>query len=608
MLYQDPNLRSSVRALLYYFGQSHETSPGEFASSISDWQKNLALIQQYHGSSEIVFSDALVDLYPGLMTQLEAEMANFQEQPTITILTPLFTASDQVIESTLRSVEQQFYKKRRLCLLTERSTGAVVRESARRVFGESMLVDVREGDDLCRNLAPMLNEALNECEDKFVGFLSAGDRLTRTALFEVVRFINRQPEADTIYSDEEQNAGEGLARRFFKPGWSPDLFCSLNYLQNFLCCRTEAVRSVGGFHGRMESDIKYGLLLRMVEHTRRIHHLPQVLYHEQLPKPVLPGCPANLSFKFHKQSLSDYLKRVNIEAEVSDGLFPGSFRVRRKIRNEPKVSIIIPTRDSVDLLRQCLESIETLSSYRNYEIIVVDNGSTDTETLNYLNHLDHRVLQYPDAFNFSAINNMAARVATGEHLLFLNDDTCVINADWIEAMLEHSQRAEVGAVGAKLLYPDGSVQHGGVAFGPDGRALHLNRYAAPSTHGYTGLASVIRNLNAVTGACLMTRAELFQEVGGFEEKLPVHYNDIDLCLKMRARGLLVVYTPFAQLVHFEGVRTTLPELVEIDLSDSGRKRQVRLRVPEGHRHEVERFYSRWQQFIIHDDYYAAPEL
>ena len=203
---------------------------------------------------------------------------------------------------------------------------------------------------------------------------------------------------------------------------------------------------------------------------------------------------------------------------------------------------------------------------------------------------------------------MAARVATGEHLLFLNDDTCVITADWIEAMLEHSQRPEVGAVGAKLLYPDGSLQHGGVAFGPDGRALHLNRYAAPSTHGYTGLASVIRNLNSVTGACLMTRAELFQEVGGFEERLPVHYNDIDLCLKMRARGLLVVYTPFAQLVHFEGVRTTLPELVEIDLSDSGRKRLIRLRVPEGHRHEVERFYSRWQQFITHDDYYAAPEL
>jgi len=608
VLLKDRNLRSSVRTLLHHFGQSQEVSHREFASSISDWKRNLALIQMYHDSSGTVFSESLVELYPGLVTPMTEEMSRFQEQPAITILTPIFSAKPQLIERTLRSVEQQFYRNLKLCLLTEPSASAQVKESAIAVFGERERVEVIVADDLSHNLSAVLNEALDQCESEFVGFLSAGDRLTRDALFEVVQLINRQPDADLIYSDEEQRSGVHFSRSFNKPGWSPDLFSSINYLQNFLCCRTEAVRRAGCFRGRIESDIKYDLLLRIIEQTQRIHHIPLVLYHEHLPKESLPSQAAQFVFEFQKHALEHHLKRTGIEAEVCDGIFKGSFRVRRRVLSNPKVSIIIPTKDSVQLLRQCIESVETRSAYRNFEIIVVDNASADAETLAYLAALPYQVLRYPGPFNFSAINNQAARTANGSHLLFLNDDTQVIAPDWLEALLEHSQREEVGVVGAKLLYPNGTIQHAGMGLDPRRIALHLNRFRGPWEHGPLGLADVVRNVNAVTGACLMTRASLFNEVGGFNESLPVHYNDVDLCLQMRDRGYLAVYTPFALLYHHEGVRTQMAEIVEIEGSESGRKFTCQVEVPPGHAAEVGLFYSRWRTFIENDEYYVADEL
>jgi GT2 family glycosyltransferase len=608
LIFKDRNLRSSVKALLYHLSTLNESSPRQFALNIAAWGRHLSVVQSYYRFPETTSNESVVEWYPELSDRIADEIANFQHQPKFTILIPVSAATLSKLERTLRSVQEQFYSNLELCIVTQPESVDQVVSLSSKILGADGLVKVMSGEHAGDNLASSLDRAVQECPGNFVGFLSAGDRLPRNALFEVVRLINQHPDADIVYTDEELKAGDYYARAFHKPAWSPDLFLSFDYLRNFLCCRTEAIRAAGVLRGSTEDDIKYDLLLRMIRRTQRIHHIALILYHEQVGKLVSPPLLSAQSSELYVGALQDHLKRSQIDGTVSEGCFPGSFRVRRNLLGDPRVSIIIPTRDKVDLLERCLESIASTTSYRNYEIIVVDNASSDSRTLAYLERLPHRVIRYPGPFNFSQLNNLAAREAGGNHLLFLNNDTEVIASGWLEAMLEHSQRPEVGAVGAKLLYPDGTIQHAGMGLKPSHIALHLHRFRGPNEHGYHGLADVIRNLNAVTGACLMTKASLFNEVGGFDETLPLTYNDVDLCLKLRARGYLTVYTPFALLYHHEGISTNAGEIIEIEVSEENRPRHYRIAVPEGQGEQVKRFYAHWKDFIESDRYYVLEEL
>jgi GT2 family glycosyltransferase len=246
------------------------------------------------------------------------------------------------------------------------------------------------------------------------------------------------------------------------------------------------------------------------------------------------------------------MKRRRLAGDVLDGLgAPYRYRVKRAILGQPVISIIIPSRDNRQLLERCIRSLEDRTAYRRFEILVVDNGSKDPRTVEYLRDLPHRVLSYEGQFDFARMNNLAVTGARGDHLLFLNDDTEVFASGWLEAMLEHSQRPEVGAVGARLLFPDGTIQHAGVIVGIQGRAGHAF-WGFPGSHpGYYDSARVVRNFSAVTAACLMTRKAVFEEVNGFDEAFNVSYNDVDLCLRLRERGYLVVYTPYATLYHHQ---------------------------------------------------------
>jgi len=281
----------------------------------------------------------------------------------------------------------------------------------------------------------------------------------------------------------------------------------------------------------------------------------------------------------------------------------GSVRIQRQIKPDSKISIIIPTRDQIDLLKRCIESIEQKSTFHNYEIIIVDNGSIEPATLDYFAEKPFQVLRDDAEFNFSRLNNLGARNANGNHLLFLNNDTEVISPAWLEAMLEHSQRAQVGAVGAKLLYPNGLIQHAGIVLGGPNLSEHINLFSEIYSHGDYGLADVVRNFSAVTGACLMMRADVFREIGGFDEQLAVTYNDVDLCLKARDHNYLVVYTPYAVLYHREGVSVLSQddsESVSIELNAPGRTTIHRLQVPKGQARQIELFYSRWKSRIEND--------
>ncbi len=257
-------------------------------------------------------------------------------------------------------------------------------------------------------------------------------------------------------------------------------------------------------------------------------------------------------------ALSDALERRGLEGSVEDGRLPGRYRVRLKIQGEPKVSILIPTRDNVAFLRRCLESVERLTTYRNYELLIIDNNSRYRETLEYFDSIPHRVIPFREPFNYSRINNFAVSHAGGEYVLLLNDDTEVISGGWLEAMLEHAQRPEVGIVGARLLYPDGRIQHAGVILGvgspwEPGVAMHSHHFYSSDSPGYAGALFTTTNYSAVTAACMLIRKSLFDETGGLPEHLPVQFNDVDLCLRIRERGYYIVYTPYAELYHHESV-------------------------------------------------------
>jgi GT2 family glycosyltransferase len=381
--------------------------------------------------------------------------------------------------------------------------------------------------------------ALAQARGDLVVPLAAGDELAPRAVAALARRA-ADTGADVVYADEDRIEATGArAAPRFKPDWSPELLLGLDYLGAPVAYRAELVRAAGPWRD------PWDLALRATERAAHVVHLPRVLVHRAETPPR--------DAEAERLALADAVHRRGLNATVEDGAAPGTWRVRRAIRGEPFVSMIVPTRDKVHLLRTTIESVEGQSTWRRFEFLVVDNGSVEPETIRYLEELRgrHRVIRHDAAFNWAAMNNLAAREARGDYLLFLNNDVDVIAPGWLEAMLEHAQQPDVGAVGAKLLYPDGRVQHAGVVLGIGGVAGHAFKLLGGDEPGYLGLASVTREVGAVTGACMMSSRAAFEVVGGFDERFRVAFNDVDYCIRLRERGLRVVYTPHALLHHHE---------------------------------------------------------
>ena len=473
---------------------------------------------------------------------MRREARRFSYRPGISLVLLVDDPARSSLRGVVNSVRRQLYANWQLCIAFP--------GSAEEAYDE---IGLHPSEAKRVRIATVKPEAGSEARDaalalatgEFVVFLNQDHELKPNALFEVVRFLNGQRDVDYVYTDEDRRAGDrGLGEPFFKPDWSPDLLLSTNYVGQLSMYRREVLHQVGGVRKIFEGAEDYDLALRVTEVTDRIGHVTMPLC--TVDGRADDGKRKQLD-RTAKQALTAALERRGYEGEVLDGAYPGYYRAKYAIAGEPLVSIIIPTRDKVDLLRQCIDSIERRSAYRKFELIVVDNDSREPATLRYLDSLRARVLRYPSEFNFSKIVNFAAGEAEGAFLLFLNNDTEVISGEWIEAMLEHAQRPEVAAVGARLLFPDGSPQHEGIIVGP-GRGLAENAVRG----GYFGLDRCIHNTSAVTGACMMTRREMFWELGGFEERLQVAYSDVDFCLRAREKGYVVVYTPYATLYHDEG--------------------------------------------------------
>lgn len=503
------------------------------------------------------------------LDRMRAALASFHYLPTISILLPVYNSEVRWLDQAIQSVRTQVYPHWEICAVNDASSDSSVANLLYACAASDSRIRIRQLTTH-RGIAGASAAALEMATGDFVGLLDHDDELSPDALWKITHRLNQTPELDLLYSDEDKLTLEGDRNEpFFKPDWSPELLLSMNYIGHFAVFRRSILAAINGFRAGYDGAQDHDLLLRFTEVTTRVGHIPQILYHWR----AVPTSSASLTTakeyasESGRRAIQDAIQRRGKRATVESVSFC-RYRVRYEIQDCPLVTIIIPTKDQCQLLRQAIISVERKTSYSSYEVIVVDNNSTDPKMLDYLDHLAKRytVLRYAKPFNFSAINNFAVTHAAGEYIVFLNDDVEVITADWLTAMLEQAQDREIGAVGAKLLYPDGRIQHAGVVIGIFGEAGHAFRNLPDRHTSYFGMADFVRNCSAVTAACMMVSRKVFDQVGGFDEQLAVVYNDVDLCLKIRELGYRIVYTPYALLRHYESAsRGRLRPLAEEDL-------------------------------------------
>jgi GT2 family glycosyltransferase len=490
----------------------------------------------------------------------ESDLAKFREEgrafsyrPCVSIITPVFNTPRQWLEECAQSVLDQVYEQWELILIDDNSDDPDLLKFLPELTARDERI-VLTKNERRGGISGASNRGLELANGEWIAFLDHDDLLEPDAIFQHVKWLQTRRDADLIYSDEDKLTEEGLDSPIFKPDWSPDYFLSCNYICHFTLIRAAVLKEVGGFRSEFDGAQDYDLFLRVTERTSRIDHIPQVLYHWRRS----PGSTADNirrkpgSLETGRLALEGHLERQAVRGHVTVDWRTHAYWIKRDLVEAKPISIIIPVRDRVELLARCVESITRETTYAPYEIVIVDNDSRNDETRAYLSTTKHRVLNYSGPFNYSAINNFAVEQTTAPWLLFLNNDTEVIDGDWLTTMAEHIQRPEVGAIGPRLLYPDDTVQHGGIVVGVGGIAEHAFRGFPAEAPGVCRQLQVTRNYSAVTGACLLTRRDVFNKVHGFdEEQLPVTFSDVDLCLKIRRAGYLVVYTPFARLYHHE---------------------------------------------------------
>jgi GT2 family glycosyltransferase len=488
------------------------------------------------------------------------EIAQWQIKPKFSIIMPVYNVEAKWLTQAIESVRNQIYPHWELCIADDASPQPQI---------HSILNHYSQLDSRIKvvfrtengHISAASNSALELATGDYIALLDHDDELTIDALFENAKLINQHPEADFIYSDEDKINTQG--KRFspcFKPDWSPEYFYSCMYTCHLGVYRTSTIHEIGGFRSEYNGSQDYDLVLRVVEKTKNIYHIPKILYHwRSISASAASSSQAKpWAYIAGRKALESMLERSPYPGRVEETANPGIYRVRRNIIGHPLVSIIIPSAGTTTktpsgnlcLLENCIRSIQQLSTYRNFEIIVVDGYDIPKATLEKIVALNVQLVRCAEPFNFSMRINKGAAEAKGQYLLSLNDDTEVITPDWLESMLELAQQPEIGAVGAKLLFPDGKIQHVGIII-IEGNPCHAFYGFDSEQSGYFCSNIVNRNYLAVTAACLMIRQEVFQQLGGLDEGFPLNYNDVDLCLKAHQAGYRNVVTPYAQLIHYE---------------------------------------------------------
>jgi O-antigen biosynthesis protein len=486
--------------------------------------------------------------------------------PRFSILTPVFETPADVLAAMLDSVRRQRCGDWELCLVDDRSgephVAAMLEQAERR--DPRVRVHSREANG---GIVVASNDALAMAQGEFVVLLDHDDELHPNALAQVAAAIDEAPEADYVYTDEDKidRAGNHSAP-FFKPDWSPERMRTQMYTCHLSVLRRSLVEEVGGFDPEYEGSQDWDLVLKVTERARRVLHVPRVLYHWRTLETSAAGGGEEAkpwAFEAGTRAVQAHCERIGLPAKAErDEEFPGVYHLRPRLQRQPAVSIVVPTAgqsrevryEDVVLVTHCVRSIVQTSSYENYEVVCVVDDSTEPAVLDELRAIAGdrlSLVRYDEPFNFSAKVNRGAVRSEGEHLLLLNDDMEVLTPDWIERLVMYSGLADVGAVGARLLWEDGRLQHAGVLFENGGYPGHIYRGFSRQFNGYSNNVLVAQNYLAVTGACMMTSREAFEDVGGFATTFPLNYNDMDYCLKLWASGRRVVYDPDTVLYHFE---------------------------------------------------------
>jgi GT2 family glycosyltransferase len=493
---------------------------------------------------------------------IRAHIVRLANQPLISVVMPVYDAAEPILREAINSVRRQLYRNWELCICDDASPSPhVPRVLAKLAAADSRIKWVRR--EANGHISAASNTALTLTEGEFVALMDHDDVLAEQALYEMAVELDAHPDADLVYSDEDGLSADGVRRSpYFKTDWNPELMLGQNMINHLALYRRSLVESVGGFRVGFEGSQDYDLALRVIARTTRdkIRHVPAVLYHWREG-----GATASYSTTQLGQCLaaalnarSEHLTARGEAAEIEPSpLAPEWARVRRPIPTPaPLVSLIVPTRDRHDLLGPCMDGLLRRTTYPALEVILIDHENVEPESLALIDRFrgDPRVqvLRYEGPFNYSDMNNRAAAQARGELIGLVNNDVDVITPDWLSEMVSLAVKPEYGAIGAKLLYPDGRVQHAGTLLGVGGLAHHVGVRASRDEAGYFGRLALTTNVSAVTAACLVVRKEVFDEVGGLNAiDLPVNFNDVDFCLKVAARGYLNVFTPFAQLYHHE---------------------------------------------------------
>lgn len=534
--------------------------------------------------------------------ELEAQRTEvFPRSIKFSIVVPLYNTPEKFLHEMIRSVIDQTYADWELCMAdgSDEAHGNV-----ERICRQYMRKDLRiKYQRLEENLgiSGNTNACLEMATGDYIGLFDHDDLLHPAALHEVMRAICEQ-DADFIYTDENtfHEKPEDAFCPHFKPDYAPDTLRSYNYICHFTVFSSELLDEVGNFRREFDGSQDYDMVLRLTEKASKIVHIPEILYFWRAHSGSTAGDISAKPYTMDaaRRALGEHLDRVGLVGEVEDSSIPSTYRIKYTISGCPKVSIVIPNMDHADTLRTCISSILEKTTYENFEIVIIENNSRKEETFAYYDELktDPRIqiVTWEGKFNYSAINNFGVReAATGEYILLLNNDIEVITPDWLQEMLMFAQRPDVGAVGAMLYYPDDTIQHAGVVLGIGGVAGHAHKYFPRGDFGYMSRATIAQDLSVVTAACVMLPRTVWDEVGGLDETFEVAFNDVDLCMRIRKAGYLIVWTPYAELYHYESKSRGAEDTPE-------KKKRF-----EG---EVRRFQARWKSELAAGDPYYNPNL
>ena len=525
-------------------------------------------------------------------------------EPLLSIVIPAYKTPEKYLREMLDSIKAQTYSNWEVCVAngSPAGEGKIVNRVLAQYAKEDprfRFVDLGEN----RGISGNTNSALEMAKGDFIVLADHDDTLPEHALYEVASAINKNPDCDVIYSDEDKLDMDGgaLFDPHFKPDFNQDLLTSVNYICHLFVVKRELLNQIGGFRQEFDGAQDYDFIFRCTEKANKIVHIPKVLYHWRCHQNSTASNPESKMYAFEAgaRAIMAHYERCGIPAEkVVKGVDYGIYHTIFKVQNNPLVSVIIPNKDHSADLDLCIRSILERATYENLEFIVIENNSTEKETFAYYEKIQKEfpqvhVVKWEREFNYSAINNFGAQFAKGEYFLFLNNDTEIISKDLFEEMLGYAQRPEVGIVGVRLLYQDNTIQHAGVVIGFGGIAGHTFIGLHEAESSYFHRAMCAQDYSAVTAACMMTRASLFRELGGFTEELAVAFNDIDYCMKVRSAGKLVVYNPYSVMYHYESKSRGLEDTPE--------------KVARFNR-EIAIFARRWPDILKNGDPYYNPNL